>query len=657
MTDPHILTQDDIFQASYVLDGVLAPDGAAVVYTLSTTTGKGKDERQATALWQVATGGGEPRRLTGDQGDDSSPQFSPDGGTLYFLSTRSGRMQVHRIAVDGGEAEQVTDLPQGVTKFELSPDGQTLVFSAPPTPPEPANPHTRVDRTWWRFDGMGYFDQLDQAVYSMPAKGGEPKALTAHDGLVMALHWSPDGSEIGFVCWGRKGRAFMRGDLLVVDQTGEERTLAADWMLTDFFWAPDGERLGFHAVPEGRIAEQTQLWTLSAQGGQAQSRTGGADLAVGALFQINSPAARAPSRPIVGSAGEAAFVTVAVGGQMQVFKVALAGDERCEPLVAGERMNGLLDGNDDKLLLTVQDHNRPPELVLFDLASGEEAQLTDHNATWRQSVRWPDIEGCIVASAPGVTVEGWVLKPPHLSPPYKTILYIHGGPHVGFGLSFQADFQELVGAGYAVAYCNPRGSTGYGSGFSSAIVECWGQPEQEDFEAFLDELVRRGIAHPDLLGVTGVSGGGHLSGWLIGHTHRFKAAVPEQGVYNMFSMWGVSDAGSVLISLEMGGKPYEQPERYWALSPVAHAHKCRTPTLLIQGENDLRCPMEQAEQMYQTIHEAGCPVELLRLHGCTHGLELAGPPALRRFRMDAMKAWFGRYITTDVPDAVDAPGT
>ena len=257
---------------------------------------------------------------------------------------------------------------------------------------------------------------------------------------------------------------------------------------------------------------------------------------------------------------------------------------------------------------------------------------------------WPEVETVTAPVGRAGEVEGWVLKPAGAKPPYKTILYIHGGPHAAFGYSFNADFQELVGAGYALAYCNPRGSTGYGDAFSTAILGRWGKPEHQDFDAFLDRLVEAGIADPDRLGVTGVSGGGHLSAWLIGNSRRFKAAVPEQGVYNMFSMWGVSDAGTVLIGLEMGGDPHRIPDRYWALSPLAHAHKCRTPTLLIQGENDIRCPMQQAEEFYTALRHAGCDVELLRLQNCSHALQVTGPPPLRRYRMHAMHEWFDRYL-------------
>lgn len=253
-------------------------------------------------------------------------------------------------------------------------------------------------------------------------------------------------------------------------------------------------------------------------------------------------------------------------------------------------------------------------------------------------MRWPVIERVTAISAPDAQIEGWVIKPRHVRAPYKTILYIHGGPHAGFGLSFQADSQELVGAGYAVAYGNSRGSTGYGSAFSSSIIGCWGEPEEADFNAFLNRLVRLGIAHKDKLGVTGVSGGGYLSGWLIGHTHRFKAAVPEQGVYSMFSMWGVSDAGKTLITLEMGASPMNDR------NDTRHSHRLPTHTNAEHQRYSSRvrttsvAPWSMAEQIYQTIHETGCSVELLRLQGYTHGLEIAGPPPLRRFRMNTIEA-------------------
>ena len=638
------LRQDDIFKARYVVGAALSPDGGAAVYVLSETHGSGEEERQATSLWQVSTRGGRPRRLTGEAGDDSTPRFAPDGRSVFFLSTRSDVQQVYRIALDGGEAEQLTDLPQGVGTFDLSPDGRTIAFTALAAPPQPPGPndHVRVSRSWYRMDGMGYLQDMGQAVYRMPSRGGKPKPITGHDGVIMALAFSPDGTRLGYLISGMEHHEFMRGSLRVVDVAGENpQTVADDQAFMSFFWCND-RQLGFVAPPGDDLSRQFQLFVIGIDGKRARSRTADFDIAVGGLIQTNSPAFRTPGRSLV--AGDAVYLPVTDGGQAQIRRISIAGARGCETVVAGERVTALLDGNDRSLLLAVQTPNAPPELALFDLESGTERTLTRHNRAWQARIAWPEVEHVTARVTRGIEVEGWVLKPAHESPPYRTILYIHGGPHAGFGLSYNDDFQELVGAGYAVAYCNPRGSTGYGDAFSTAIVGRWGKPELQDFDAFLDKLVAEGIADPDRLGVTGVSGGGHLSGWLIGNSRRYKAAVPEQGVYNMLSMWGVSDAGKALISLEMGGDPHRVPDRYWALSPLAHAHKCRTPTLLIQGENDLRCPMEQAEQFYTALEAAGCKVELLRLANCSHGLELIGPPALRRFRMNAMREWFDAHI-------------
>ena len=640
------IIQDDIFQARYVVGGALSPDGASAVYVLSETLGKGDEERQATSLWQVSTRGGRSRRLTGEAGDDSNPRFAPDGRSVYFLSTRSNVPQIYRIALDGGEADRLTDLPQGVGAFDLSPDGKTLAFSAlaaPPPPPGP-NDHKRIARAWFRMDGMGYLQDLGQALYLMPSRGGKAKAVTEHDGVILGLAWSPNGSRIACLVTGMAHHEFMQGRLRIVEVAGgKQETLADGQVIMNFFWCND-EKLGYLAPPAGNLSRQSQLFVIGVKGKRARSRTEGSGLAVGALFQVNSPAARTMARPVVAADGATVCLPVAVGGESRIYRFSISGARRYEEVLGGERIVTTLDGNNRHLLLAVQSPDTPPELALFDLDSGAERALTGHNRRWRTKIRWPELERVTAQVSRGIEVEGWVLKPPGATPPYKTILYIHGGPHAGFGLSFNADFQELAGAGYALAFCNPRGSTGYGDAFSTAIIGRWGKLEHKDFDAFLDALVEAGIADPDRLGVTGVSGGGHLSAWLIGNSRRFKAAVPEQGVYNMFSMWGVSDAGRHLIALEMDGEPHRIPERYWELSPLAHAHKCRTPTLLIQGEDDLRCPMQQAEELFTAMEHAGCRVELLRLNNCPHGMELAGPPPLRRYRMNAMLEWFDAHI-------------
>ncbi len=658
------LTQDQVFESTHVLQGVLSPDVRTAVYELSETI-RGKDpgeDRQCVSLWQVSTTGGRARRLTSRGVDATSPQFTADGKAVFFLSARDASskvQQVHRLPLDGGEAQQVTELEQGVTMFALSPDGRSFAFAAMEELPQPLGPdqHVRIDRLNYRFDPVpGYIQDVSQAVYvaRVSAGGrlvGKPKALTEHDGIVSALAWSPDGEEIAFVRNVKKASSVfgMLGDLCVVDRAGKTDTLVSEGLVQMPFWTRDGKMLGYCAPPNNDLSRQGQLWLTPRKVGKKgasdpESRSADLGVPVPGFFQMNSPSARSAGSVKLSDDGSRAYVMAGAGGEGRIVEIALSGTERCDAVVSGQRICRVLDRVGQQLLFNAQDCLTPSELFLLDLETGEEKALTSHNETWQSKVSWPKVERVSVPTPGGAEIEGWVLVPTGKRRPHKTILYIHGGPHAAFGCSFNEDMHELAGAGYAVVFANPRGSVGYGDDFASAILGCWGKPEQEDFDALLDELVERKLVHPRKIGVTGVSGGGHLSAWLIGQTDRFAAAVPEQGVYNMFSMYGVSDAGPALISLEMGGAPHECPETYWELSPVAHAHKCTTPTLLIQGEQDIRCPMEQAEQLFAVLKLNGCEVEFLRLQNCNHGLELMGPPPLRRYRMDAMKEWFARYV-------------
>ena len=272
------LTQDQVFESTHVLQGVLSPDGERAVYELAETI-RGKDpgdDRPCVSLWQVSATGGEPSRLTSRGVEASSPQFSPDGKSLFFACARDATskvQQVFRLPMGGGEAQQVTELDQGVTLFALSPDGRSIAFAAMETQPQPPGPnqHVRIDRLNYRFDPVpGYIQDVSQAVYlaRVSAAGrlvGKPKPLTDHDGLVSALAWSPDGEEIAFVRNVRKASSVfgMLGDLCVVDKKGKTDTLVSESMVQLPFWTPDGKSLGYCGPPENNLSRQGQLWLVA----------------------------------------------------------------------------------------------------------------------------------------------------------------------------------------------------------------------------------------------------------------------------------------------------------------------------------------------------------------------------------------------------------
>lgn len=639
------ITQDDLFNAKYVCDAVISPDGSTAVYALSEATGSGDKERQRLSIWSVPVAGGKPKRLTRGKGSSYSPRLSKNGKTLFFLSSRDGAAQIYAMPIDGGEAEAVTSLKQGVSAFRVTVDG-SMVFSALTNPPKKPtdDDHQRIDRFWFRFDPlMANIDDMHQTLF-VAKPGGKPRALSDGAGLIMSFAVSADGKEVAWLVTGLSQHDFVHTDLMIAPVSGKSkpRALLNNKVLATVDWHPSGKALLIYGQLGG-LGDMASLLTLDLKTGRISNRTASLDLQFGTTVGGHIPA-RAVTRTIADADGKHVYACITRGGTAHPSRISLNGKPSAKPIGDGQEVNYLQDMHGDNLLVITQTINDPPALYLLNRKTMARSKLTTHNDDWHNKFSWPTVEHLIVKVKKGVEIEGWVMKPRSVRGPSKTILNIHGGPHAGYGYTFWEDMHQLVGAGYAVAFMNPRGSTGYGLKFQQSIFGVWGYPELEDFNAFLDELVKRKIAHPDKLGVTGISGGGHLSSWLIGHTDRFKAAVPEQGVYNMVSMWGVSDAGQVLIDMELQSRLHKDPMKYWKHSPIAYANKCKTPTLLLQGQDDVRCPISQAEEYFSALKHYGCEVELIRMKKCNHGMQVGGRPSLRRFRMNSIRDWFDRHI-------------
>jgi dipeptidyl aminopeptidase/acylaminoacyl peptidase len=228
--------------------------------------------------------------------------------------------------------------------------------------------------------------------------------------------------------------------------------------------------------------------------------------------------------------------------------------------------------------------------------------------------------------------------------PYPTILYTHGGPHGAFGNTFQFEFHMLAGAGFGVLFVNYSGSGGYNDAFGTRLVGEWGNYDYRDSMLGVDYAIARGLADPDRLGCAGLSYGGYMSCWIVGQTDRFKASVPENPLTNLVSRYGTVDIGPQHGIRELGGTPWDKPDVYRRCSPITYAHKCKTPTLLIQGESDFRCTAEQAEQFYAVLKANGCTAEMLRLPGMFHAGSITGPIPVRRAQNEALLDWMKRYV-------------
>jgi dipeptidyl aminopeptidase/acylaminoacyl peptidase len=652
---------EDLFRLRFLQGARLSPDGRNVVYAVSHVAEEDArpdedgqeelEEKEYVTLWLLSLETGEARPLTAGLARDSTPRWSPDGKVIAFLSSRGDKPQIYLLPVDGGEARALTALSQGVGSGpEWSPDGEFIAFTAgPPKKPLSLDKPYRVTRHTYRFDHMGPVDNAVQDLYLIPAGGGQPRPLTHDNWLDTMPRWSPDGREIIFVAMmAPDTHAAHLGRLRAVGLEGKTREITGGWgEVLSAAWALGGERIAFIGKPHGRpIGSKLDLWVVGREGGEPECRTSGLEFGVGGGLQSDMAALLESLAPdlLVTPDGLTACVGVQEGGTVAIYRVALSGPESWAPVVGGERSCTPLDLDEKHLLFAVSTLHSPPDLLMVTPAGADERRLTHLNTGQLAGIARPAAVQLLFPAADGVQVEGWLLRPPVGDPPYPTVLYIHGGPHSGFGHCFSFDFQLLAGAGYAVLFINQRGSTGYGDGFANRILGDWGNLDYTDLMAGVDFAIEGGLADPQRLGCCGLSGGGNLSCWIVGQTDRFKAAVPENPVTNWTSFYGTSDLGAWFAAEELGGPPHQIPEVYRRCSPITYAHRCKTPTLLIQGESDLRCPAEQSEQFYTVLKANGCVVEMLRLPHSDHVESMWGKPIVRRAQNRALLDWMNQYV-------------
>jgi dipeptidyl aminopeptidase/acylaminoacyl peptidase len=617
----------------------ISPNGKWVVYDL--TENNIDTEETFTSLWRVDLETGETRRLTHGNHKNSTPEWSPDGMQIAFLSNRDGKQQVYLLSSEGGEARKLTDMKQGVGRGPVwSPDGQSIAFTSGPVvePRDPKKPY-RVTRFVYRFDGIGNLDDAVQNIYVQPVSGGEPVQLTHDAQLNHTIRWSPDGKEILYLAAHDPEKPnLFSSKVRVVNLEGVvEELVELDFgLIVNANWSPDGKRVLFAgATGEFPMGSKFDLWIMDRHGGTPENRT--KDLKWGVNYEwISSRNEKILSESF-------AWVNVPIDGSTEIYSVTLSGEPKFQPLIGGQRTLSLRDANEQHLLYVTNTLENPTELCIANLDGYGEQQITHVNDALVAQIAFPKVEH-VTFKSEGVDVAGWILLPVSGKPPYPTILYIHGGPHGWYGFQWGSDFQMLAGAGYAVLFTNPRGSKGYGDEFSTALSGNWGVMDYKDLMAGVDYAVEKGIADPDLLGVCGLSYGGFMTCFTVGQTRRFKAAVAENPITDLVSRYGTADMGPWGSISELGGKPHEIPDVYRRSSPITYAHTCTTPTLLIQGEADYRCPIGQSEQFYAHLKANGCITEMVRYPEMSHLGAISGPVEVQKSQNDELLGWMNKYV-------------
>jgi len=628
----------------------LAPDGGTVAFTRTSIDLDAKAYRSA--IWTVPYGGGEPRQLTSGTRDRSGT-WSPDGRWLAFLSDRdpADKGQLYVLPTDGGEARQLTCKLKGVDGLAWSPDSRRLVFTARVRPadepsilnsPDPP-PLRDIRRIRHRFDGAGLLDGRVH-LFVVGLDGGEPRQLTDGDWDDDAPAWSPDGKSVAFASNRSADRDWEdRTDIYVMPATGgrAKKLTKSRHALGSPAWSLDGQTIAcLGRTVDAPAGANLRVWTVPAAGGDPICVTADLDVSVGSDVLTDMRAGHLALAPVWTSDGARLRVLISERGSVHLVEIDLAGGSR-RTLVGGERVVLDFDGCGDRIVFSASMPTDPGDVFAVD--GPAERRLTTVNADLLESLALAEPEPLEIVGAGGRPVQGWLLSGRGRGR-RPLVLEIHGGPHALYGNAFFHEFQVLAAQGYHVLYTNPRGSRGYGERFCGEIAGAWGNLDYQDLMAAVDLAIQRPDVDAERLGVAGGSYGGFMTNWIVGHTDRFKAAITMRCLSNFVSFYGTSDIGPWFGERELLGSPRDQLERYWQLSPLAHVEKVTTPILILHGEQDLRCPQEQAEQWFVALRRLGKTAEFVRFPEESHDMSRSGRPDRRLLRLGRIVDWFDRWL-------------
>jgi dipeptidyl aminopeptidase/acylaminoacyl peptidase len=641
----------DLLRLREVSDPQLSPDGAWVAYTV--TTADTLRDRKDRDVWMTSWDGARSVRVTSSPDPEHAPRWSPDGRYLAFLSSRQDPREVDQLWLldrAGGEPERVTNLPGGISEYAWSPDGRriALVAADPPADSLPVagdsgqrRPRPMViDRFVFKYDGVGFLGPERDHLYLFDLATRRAEQVTPGPYDESSIAWSPDGARIAFVS--RRRPEFDRTDnwdLYVVDaKAGAEprqvTTFAGadmdpEWGSRPPAWSPDGKLLAYvqGGRPELLYYGGQKVAVVPVDGGPARELTAGLD--------------RNVLSPTFAPDGQSVLFLLEEDRTYHLARVPVGGGQ-VERVVTGARaITDLSQGRDGRIAVVSSTTAQPDEI--FAVKGSELRRITRQNDAWLSTVRLAPVEEISVRSKDGTEIHGFMVKPPgyQAGRHYPTVLRIHGGPVWQFYHDFaNLDWQVLAAAGYVVLGVNPRGSSGRGEKFATAIWAAWGQKDGEDVLAAVDWAVQQGIADPDRLGVGGWSYGGILTDEVIARDRRFKAATSGAGQGNALGGYG-TDMYAIEYEAELG-TPWKNTETWMRVSyPFLHADRIVTPTLFLCGDQDWNVPLSNSEQMYQALKSLGRDTQLIVYPGESHDI---GRPSFRLDRMDRYLAWYGKYL-------------
>ena len=653
VASPQIFAQRDrlsieqFLDWEYVASPQISPDGKQIVYTKhwpDKVNDKYEDE-----IWIMDADGGQNRFLVkGSQG-----RWAPDSKRLaYVAQGQPTGAQIFLKWIDLPGETQLTRLERGPSNLSWSPDGKHIAFTMNvpdtsgftvkmPARPQGAkwiDPPRVVDRLNYRNDGSGWRPEGFTHIFVISDQGGTPRQLTNGDYQHGAPEWLPDSRTIVFSGVRKDNADYLRFGSEIYSMSLDGGAIRA---LTDREGpdnnpevSPDGRMIAYAGFDgNDNTYNVTKLYLMNADGGGKRVLTPDFDRSPGGMFWAENNSG-------------IYFTTEDKGSNNLWFESVRGGAPR--PVTTGTQILNTSTVSNNGIAVGIRSTPREPgDVVSFDLKRPKDIRrLTSLNASLLEGRKLGEVEEIWYDSVGGMKVQGWIVKPPDFdaNKKYPLILYIHGGPHTMYGVGFNFEFQNHAANGYVVLYTNPRGSTGYGQTFGNAINNNYPGEDYNDLMRGVDEVIKRGYIDERNLFVTGGSGGGVLSSWIIGHTDRFAAAVVMKPVTNWYSFVGTTDGADWYYNFKK--LPWEDPSEHLRRSPITYVGNVKTPTMLIDGELDLRTPIEETEQYYRALKFRKVDTAMVRLADEYHGFNAdftLRHPSNRLSQILYLRGWFEKY--------------
>ena len=662
----NVLQPMDIFEMEGVSDPQISSDGSKILYVRS-----GSDvmtDKRYSNIWIINFDGTNNRPLTSGQGGNSQPRWSPDGKQMIYVSSSSGSGQIHKRWMDTGETTILTNVQTGPHGISWSPNGKHVAFygTVPtgaefkadlPTPPEGAEwaaPAKVIDRLVYRFDGVGYLKGYKH-LFVVPSEGGTAQQLTSGRFnfafyLGSQTVWSRDSKSVYVYTnldddWEAVG--WEEYDIYQVDVTSGKMDRLTDRDGPDQYPSPspDGKYIAYTGYDDNKMAiNVTNLYVLNRATKKAKKINLKLDRSIGNLIT--------PPTLTWSEDGKNIFITYDDQGNTKLARATLDGKLKVIAHniggVAAFGMGAYGGGSysmasNGNYVHTYSRPDVPSELAVGNVKGGNPKVVTSINEDILAGKELGKVEEVWYKSSyDGLDIQGWIIKPPGFDPSkkYPLIIEIHGGPFLNYGDRFDLEKQMMAAQGYVVLYTNPRGSTSYGEKFSQLIHHDYPGNDFYDLNSGVDAVIKKGYIDEDNLFVTGGSGGGVLTCWMIGRTTRFKAAVTLYPVINWYSFALYTDI-PFIANYWFPGMPWDNVEFYESKNLLSVVKNVTTPTMVLTGEADYRTPMPDSEQYYAALQLLGVESVLVRVPDEPHGISVR--PSHHLSKLQHIMGWMNKY--------------